>query len=106
MQILYNIKHDNTSLVSSLIYKFDCNKCNSIYVGKTTRHLAVRISKHMGVSYRTLLPLSSSPFSAIRKHVNISDHENYSIMPEQFKIIARDQNDFELLIKESLLSNT
>ena len=89
--------------MSSLIYKFNYNICNSIYVDKTTRHLAVRISEHMGVLYRTLLPLSSPPFSAIREHLNISDHENYSITPEQFKIIARGQNDLELLIKESLL---
>ena len=42
-------------------------------------------------------------FSFIREHVNLSEHENYSITPEQFKIIARGQYDLELLIKQSLL---
>ena len=43
------------TLRSSLIYKFQCSRCNSTYVGKTTRHLGTRISEHLGVSYRTLL---------------------------------------------------
>ena len=52
----------------SLIYKFKCSRRNYTYVGKTTRHLRTRISKHLGVSYRALLPLTSPPFSAIREH--------------------------------------
>ena len=71
------------SLVSSQIYKFDCNRCNSIYVGKTTTHLAVYIIEHIGISYRTLLLSSLPPFSVIREHVNISDHENYFNTPEK-----------------------
>ena len=67
--------------------------------------MAVPISEHIGSSYRTLLPFSSPVFKAIRfrEHVNISDHNNYSITPEQFKIIAHGQKDIKLLIKESLL---
>ena len=36
------------TLRSSLIYKFQCRRCNSTYVGKTTRHLGTRISEHLG----------------------------------------------------------
>ena len=61
------------------------------------------ISKHIGISYRTLLYLSPPLFSAIIKHVNIFDHKNYFITPKEFKIIARGQNDLKLLIKESTL---
>ena len=53
------------SLMSSLIYQFNCNRCESVYMGKTTRHLVVHISEHIGISYRTILPLTSPPFSAI-----------------------------------------
>ena len=59
----------------------------------------------MGVSYKTLLLLSSPTLSAIREHLNIFDHENYSIIPEQFKIIDRSKNDIELLIKQHLKLN-
>ena len=72
-------------------------------MGETTRHLAVRISEHIGISYRTLLLLTSPPFSAIREHIHTSNHNDCSITPEHFKIIAHGKSDLELLIKESLL---
>ena len=86
-----------------LIYKFNCNRCNYIYVGKTTRHLAVQNSKHIGVSYRTLLLLTWPSFRVIREHLTIFDHDQYSITPEIFKIISQGQNNLEILTKESLL---
>ena len=91
------------TLRSSLIYKFQCSRCNSTYVGKTTRHLGTRISEHLGVSYRTLLPLTSPPFSAIREHTANPYHQNYKISAEQFKILASAQFELDLLIIESLI---
>ena len=92
-------------LMSSLIYKYNCSRCNSVYVGKTSRHLSTRVSEHIGVSYRTSVPLSSPPFSAIRNHtqVNQVNHNNYSISPDEFTIIDSAQTDFQLLKKESIL---
>ena len=89
-------------LRSSLVYKYVCNRCNAVYVGKTSRHLLTRVSEHRGVSYRTSVPLSNPPFSAIRNHTFIN-HENYSISPDEFTIIDTAQSDYQLLKKESIL---
>ena len=87
---------------SSLVYKYTCDRCNSVYIGKTSRHLSTRVSEHIGVSYRTKRALTSPPFSSIREHIASSGHKNYSITPNQFHIITSAQNDLELVIKESL----
>ena len=89
-------------LRSSLVYKYVCNRCNSVYIGKTSRHLHTRISEHLGISYRTSVPLTNPPFSAIRNHT-LTNHNNYSISPEEFSIIESTHSDFELLTKESIL---
>ena len=89
------------SLRSSLVYKFTCDRCQSVYVGKTSRHLAVRISEHLGESYRTGSLLSSPPFSATRNHSEL--HNNHKVTPDQFSIIATANLDSELIIKESIL---
>ena len=89
-------------LMSSLVYKYVCNRCQSVYIGKTSRHLSTRISEHMGVSYRTSVPLTSPPFSAIRNHTD-HNHTNYTISPDEFTIIDRAPTDFQLLKKESIL---
>ena len=91
-----------TPLMSSLVYQYNCNRCNSIYVGKTTRHLATRISEHRGISPRTGAQLGKPIFSSIRNHVyNI--HNSNLISPDQFKIVCTSNYDYELLIKESIL---
>ena len=52
-------------LMSSLVYKYNRNRYNYIYVGKTTRHIAIGISEYIGVSYRT-----STALSGIREDTN------------------------------------
>ena len=37
-----------TSLRSFVVYKFICGRCNSSYIGETTRHFNVRIKEHLG----------------------------------------------------------
>ena len=34
-------------------YNFTCGSCNASYIGKTFRHMKVRVSEHQGVSLRT-----------------------------------------------------
>ena len=89
-------------LRSSLVYKYNCNRCNSVYVGKTSRHLSTRVSEHLGVSYRTSVPLTNPPFSAIRNHTH-NNHNNYTISPNEFTIIDSAQSDYQLLKRESIL---
>ena len=92
------------SIQSSVIYKYTCNRCNAVYIGKTSRHLSTRIAEHMGISFRTGLNLTSPPFSQIRNHVSEEQetHHNYNINKEQFKIISKAQSKYDLDIKESL----
>ena len=86
-------------LRSSLIYKYQCDRCNSVYIGKTIRHFSVRISEHRGLSYRTNRPLLSPPFSSIRNH-----NQSCEIKPDNFKIVASGQGNLELLVKESIIT--
>ena len=41
------------NLDSMLLYKFTCDTCNCIYIGKTKRHYQVRAYEHLGVSILT-----------------------------------------------------
>ena len=89
-------------LRSSVVYKYECNRCKSVYIGKTSRHLSTRVSEHLGISYRTSVPLTNPQFSAIRNHISFN-HDNYSISQNEFTIIESVQTDFQLLKKESIL---
>ena len=92
------------NLRSHLLYKYTCNSCNAIYIGKTRRHYLVRVFEHLGISLRTHNKFTFNPDnksnSAILSHINcqkcVGDIEN-------FKIIGSATNDFHLKIKESLL---
>ena len=94
-----------TSLRSSVIYKYNCSRCNSVYVGKTSRHLSTRIAEHLGVSFRTGKKLSSPPFSQISKHYE-EEHINEGPNKANFSIITSATTDFELNIKESITIKT
>ena len=66
------------SLMSSLVYKFNCNKSNCIYVDKTKRHFANALELH-----KNIITFDIFPFSAILEHVNNPNHENYPITSDQ-----------------------
>ena len=89
----------DTSMESSLVYKFSCGRCSSEYVGCSRRALCVRVSEHRGISFRTGHSLTSPPHSNIRHHVS-ECHSNISI--NNFKIIDRCSNNTDLFILESL----
>ena len=38
---------------SHLLYRYTCDSCNAIYIGKTRRHYLVRVSEHLGISMRS-----------------------------------------------------
>ena len=40
-------------LRSKILYRFKCDGCNSIYIGKSKRHFLVRAYEHLGKSYKT-----------------------------------------------------
>ena len=87
---------------SLVIYKYSCSHCNMTYIGKTKRHLLVRMCEHLGTSYKTGKESKYNPAktSAIREHIRLSKHTGDI---SNFKIVSYANNDFEALIKESLL---
>ena len=88
-------------LRASVVYKYVCPRCGSLYVGSSSRTLGVRSREHAGVSYRTGNPLSQPPQSAIRDHT-ISCTSPTSLELENFSIIGTSSNITELRILESI----
>ena len=92
-------------LRSKILYRFTCNGCNSIYLGKTKRHFLVRAYEHLGISLRTGNQFTYNPNnnnnSGILEHLHQRDECNGNL--ECFEIIGMANNDFFLRLKESLL---
>ena len=85
---------------SSVVYQYTCPKCNlGTYVGSTHRMLRVRMSEHFGVSYRSLLPLSTQEKSPILLH---SKKCKTKLNFNHFKILNQARDSQSLLILESL----
>ena len=89
-------------LNSMLLYKFTCNTCNSVYIGKTKRHYLVRHFEHLGLSVFTnkALRYSDKDITAIRKHCH---HQNHVNCTDNFKIMGNSVNNYFLQLKQSLL---
>ena len=87
-------------LVSGVVYKYTCGRCNSTYYGETDRHVKVRSGEHIGISPLTFKKTKPSKESAIRDHLlNCNNIASF----EEFTILANGNNKFALEIKESLL---
>ncbi len=98
---IFKDRHD-LSLSSGVVYKFKCSCCNAAYIGKTIRHLHTRMSEHKNVSDRTgNVNNSVSEKTAIYKHSQTCCDVSYA----DFEVLARDNSDFLLQLKESLLIN-
>ena len=92
-------------LRSKVLYRFTCDGCNSIYLGKTKRHFLVRAYEHMGLSYKTGKRFAYNPDNSnnttVLNHINQSNQCKGNL--DSFEIIGSARNDFFLRIKESLL---
>ena len=75
-----------------IVYRYRCakNGCTS-YIGKTKRHLLVRVKEH-----RT----ASQSSSAVFNHLYTCD---CSVRTEDFEILHRTRNEYDLNIAEALL---
>ena len=92
-------------MMSSLVlYKFSCDCCNASYIGKTKRHLMIRTCEHLGISKRTgkTLKYNASNATVVKQHLVTNNHTGSF---NSFDVIGYAKNDFQLLIKESLLIN-
>ena len=92
-------------LRSKILYRFTCDGCNSIYIGKSKRHFLVRACEHLSFSFRTGKSLTynrkCSNNTAVLDHIKQSDPCTGTM--DSFQIIGGARNDFFLKIKESLL---
>ena len=89
-----------TSLCSNIVYCFKCPDCMSRYIGSTSRNLKIRISEHIGVSFRTNTQITRPSFSRIREHASSC---NNSINEQDFSIKFRASCFSDLRIAESLM---
>ena len=92
-------------LRSKILYRFTCNECNSIYLGKTKRHFLVRAYEHLGTSLLTGNQYTYNPNNNNNSGILDHLHETYECNGtlDNFEIIGKANNDFFLRIKESLL---
>ena len=88
-----------SQLCSSVVYKFECERCNSSYVGSTVRHLKARVDEHRGVSSRTGQFLTKPSHSEIRNHCHTNNHPLNS---KHFSIIDRCNSPYDLRLLESI----
>ena len=87
-------------LVSRVVYKYTCGRCNSFYYGEMDRHLKVRSGEHIGISPLTFRKVKPSKESAIRDYLlNCNNIPSF----EEFTILAYGHHKYILEIKESLL---
>ena len=68
-------------------------------MGSTKRHFKQRIDEHLGVSSRTNLSINKKVDSSIYQHHILNDHH---FSKDQFKIIDKTSDLFELRILESI----
>ena len=88
-------------LVSVVIYKCICGRCNSSYYAVMDRHLKVRSGEHFGIS-----PLTFRRKVKPSKESGICDHlVNCINIPsfDEFTILAHGHHKYILEIEESLL---
>ena len=89
-----------SSMRSSVVYQYTCPHCQwGKYVGSTSRLLRVRMAEHMGISFRSGLPLNTKMHSSIRDHVQ--KHKK-TIQQKDFKILHEASHELTLHILESI----
>ena len=87
-------------LVSGVIYKYTCGRCNSSYYGETDRHLKVRSAEHIEISPLTFRKVKPSKETVIRDHLlNCNNIPSF----DEFTALAHGHHQYIIQIKESLL---
>lgn len=100
LQNYFNVKDIfPIELASNVVYKYKCNCCDAVYIGKTDRHFGTRQGEHIGISLRTGKPIQPNVESAILQHGRKTGHK---LSSENFKIIDRGTDDFTTRIKEAV----
>ena len=99
----FTFKDKITSVLrSGIVYKFQCGSCNATYYGKTKPHFKVRMCEHLGTSALTGKRVKGDDDSAIKEQLLFCNHTPDF---EDFSILATNNNDFKVMLIESLLIN-
>ena len=86
-------------LASRVVYRYTCNCCDAVYIGKTDRHFGTRRGEHIGFSLRTGRSIKPKIDSAIYQHYEKTGHV---LKDNLFEIIDRSHDDFSVHIKEAI----
>ena len=71
------------------IYNLTCRSCNASYIGKTFRHMKVRVSEHQGISRWTGKHLRGILSTSVRDHMLDCNH---MVAWDDFKVSRRESN--------------
>ena len=94
---LFQYKDSIPTLVcSNIVYKFSCN---ATYYGNTNRNLLIRCNEHLGIN-RNGHEIVSSTRRSSRDHIKQTGH---TASIDDFRVIRKSSNSYDLLIHESLL---
>ena len=92
------------SLMSGVIYQFNCSGCTSSYIGSTKRYWETRLQEHLHISALTGQRLNGLQVFSPMQHCKCCP--GASISRDDFKIIGRDSNPYVLQVKESIFIKT
>ena len=90
------------SINSKVLYNYTCNTCNSVYIGKTKRHLLVRQYEHLRTWIFSDKALKYTKKDAIAIWKRCYQHQHNSRL-DNFQVLGNAVNNFHLQLKESLL---
>lgn len=91
------------SLISGVLYKYTCAKCNLSYVGYTKRYWEKRLEEHTHISARTGKPLSGMQIFAPMQHTRKAEGRCGKVSRDDFKFIGGGGGRYLLQVKESLM---
>ena len=86
---------------SNIVYLFTCH-CGSRYVGKSSQRLQSRIKEHVPKYVINNTRLSSTPQSAIGRHLRENDQCRVNFNNSRFEILCYGRSPFHLGVLEAL----
>ena len=82
-------------LMSCVVYKFQCGRCNASYYDETDRHLKIRSGEHIGISHLTVKKVKPSAESSICDHLLFCNHDpsfdDFTILTQEINVSIRYQ---------------
>ena len=95
------------SLMSGVIYKYTCAKCNLSYIGCTKRFWEKRLEEHCHVSALTGKPLNGLQVFTPMQHIRSNCcRPERKMSREDFSIIGHEKDKYLVQLKESIFIST